>query len=108
MTTVGVDLTDDQWAVLEPLVPRPRVRPDGRGRPWRDPRDVLNSVLWVLKTPRAIHRGAPGAADWRPCLRQRRPRSRTRRPGRRADRATPTQPDEAEDAGRPTAAPVEA
>src|SRR5215216_389866 len=51
----AMDLTDEQWAVLEPLVPKPRVRPDGRGRPWRDPRDVLNGVLWVLKT------GAPWA-----------------------------------------------
>jgi transposase len=45
-----VDLTDEQWAVLEPLLPRPRRRPDGRGRPWRDPRDVLNGILWILKT----------------------------------------------------------
>ncbi len=45
-----MDLTDEQWAVLEPLIPKPRVRADGRGRPWRDPRDVLNGVLWILKT----------------------------------------------------------
>jgi transposase len=50
-----VGLSDEQWAVLEPLLPRPRVRPDGRGRPWRDPRDVLNGILCVLKT------GAPWA-----------------------------------------------
>jgi len=45
-----VDLTDDQWAVLAPLLPKPRRRPDGRGRPWRDRRDVLNGILWILKT----------------------------------------------------------
>jgi transposase len=45
-----VDLTDEQWDVLDPLVPTPRRRPDGRGRPWRDPRDVLNGILWILKT----------------------------------------------------------
>jgi hypothetical protein len=28
-----MDLTDVQWAVLEPTF-RPRRRPDGRGRPW--------------------------------------------------------------------------
>jgi hypothetical protein len=33
----GMDLTDAQWAVLEPTF-RPRRRPDGRGRPWTDPR----------------------------------------------------------------------
>ena len=37
-----MDLTDAQWRRLEPLLPKPRVRQDGRGRPCRDPRDVLN------------------------------------------------------------------
>jgi transposase len=45
-----MDLTNEQWIVIEPLLPKPRCRPDGRGRPWRDPRDVLNGVLWVLRT----------------------------------------------------------
>jgi transposase len=45
-----VDLTDAQWAVIAPMLPEPRVREDGRGRPWRDPRDVLNGILWVLRT----------------------------------------------------------
>ena len=49
-----MDLTDAQWAILEPTF-RPRRRPDGRGRPWTDPRAVLNGVLWVLRT------GAPWA-----------------------------------------------
>jgi transposase len=38
-----------QWALIEPLFETSR-RADGRGRPWRDPRDVLNGVLWVLRT----------------------------------------------------------
>jgi transposase len=45
-----MDLTDQQWAILAPLLPKPRVRRDGRGRPWRDPRDVLNGILWILRT----------------------------------------------------------
>jgi transposase len=45
-----MDLTDKQWTILEPLLPKPRVRRDRRGRPWRDPRDVLNGILWVLRT----------------------------------------------------------
>lgn len=45
-----MDLTDAQWAVIGPLLPKPRVRKDGRGRPWRDSRDVLNGILWVLRT----------------------------------------------------------
>ncbi len=50
-----MDITETQWQLLEPLLPVPPVRDDGRGRPWRDPRDVLNGILWVLRT------GAPWA-----------------------------------------------
>jgi len=44
-----MDLTDAQWEILKPLF-QPKRRPDGRGRPWRDARAVLNGVLWVLRT----------------------------------------------------------
>ena len=30
-----MDLTDEQWVALEPLLPKPPKRADGRGRPWR-------------------------------------------------------------------------
>ena len=50
----GMDLTDAQWAVLEPMF-RPRRRPDGRGRPWTDSRRVLDAVLWILRTPPHEH-----------------------------------------------------
>jgi transposase len=49
-----MDLTDAQWAVLEPTF-RPRRRSDGRGRPWIDPRAVMNGVLWVLRTGAPWH-----------------------------------------------------
>ncbi len=49
-----MDLTDAQWAVLEPLF-RPQRRPDGRGRPWQDTRTVLNGVFWVLRTGAPWH-----------------------------------------------------
>ncbi len=45
-----MDLSEKQWAVLAPLLPKPRIRKDRRGRPWRDPRDVVNGILWVLRT----------------------------------------------------------
>jgi transposase len=45
-----MDLTDEQWAMLEPLLPEPTKRADGRGRPWREAREVLDGVLWVLRT----------------------------------------------------------
>ena len=45
-----MDLTDEPWAVLKPVMPVPLCRPDGRGRPWRDPRTVLEGILWMLRT----------------------------------------------------------
>ncbi len=45
-----MDLTDAQWCRIEPLLPKPKRRTDGRGRPWRDPRDVLNGILWIMRT----------------------------------------------------------
>lgn len=50
-----MDLTDEQWAVVEPVF-RHRPRPPGRaGRPPREPRDLVDGILWVLRT------GAPWA-----------------------------------------------
>jgi transposase len=45
-----VDLTNSQWVTIEPLLPKPARRSDGRGRPWREPRGVLNGILWILRT----------------------------------------------------------
>lgn len=50
----GMDLTDKQWAVLESFF-LPRSRPNGRGRPFREARAVLNGVLWVLRTGAPWH-----------------------------------------------------
>ena len=45
-----MDLTDEQWNVVGPLIgPMPR-RADGRGRPWQDSRTVLHGILWILRT----------------------------------------------------------
>ncbi len=43
------ELSDEQWAVVEPLLRPPRCA-DNRGRPWHNTRAVLNGVLWVLGT----------------------------------------------------------
>ena len=52
-----MDLTEEQWALIRPFIPDPEVvgTTEKGGRPWRDPRDVLNGILWVLRT------GAPWA-----------------------------------------------
>ena len=45
-----MELTKEQWARLKHLIPSTSKRQDGRGRPRRDPRDVINGILWVLRT----------------------------------------------------------
>ena len=45
-----MELTNEQWTRLEPLIPSPDRKNDGRGRPRKNPRDVLNGILWVLRT----------------------------------------------------------
>jgi transposase len=44
-----MDLSAAQWKVLEPLLQEYR-REDGRGRPWRDSREVLHGIFWILRT----------------------------------------------------------
>ena len=45
-----MDLKDEQWAVVEPLLPKVERRADGKGRPRVDDRAILNGILWVLRT----------------------------------------------------------
>ena len=39
------ELTDKAWAVIEPLLPA-----NAGGRRWRDHRQVINAILWKLRT----------------------------------------------------------
>src|SRR5205807_8074031 len=48
-----MDLTDAQWAVLQPFLHPKPVRK--RGRPWQDARAVFNGILWVLRTGAPWH-----------------------------------------------------
>jgi transposase len=64
-----MDLTDAQWTVLAPCF-RPRSRPDGRGRPFRDARAVLNGVLWVLRTGAPWHDLPPRYPPYQTCHRR--------------------------------------
>lgn len=45
-----MDLTNEQWQIVETILPSDRVRADRRGRPWSDRRTVLNGILWILRT----------------------------------------------------------
>lgn len=48
-------LTEKQWALVEPLLPKPKSAPGKRGRPACPARLVLEGILWVMRT------GAPWA-----------------------------------------------
>jgi transposase len=39
------ELTDAAWARIEPVLPA-----SGRGGQWRDHREVINAILWKLRT----------------------------------------------------------
>ena len=41
------ELTDEQWELVKPLIPR---KPARTGRPPKDPRLMLNGVFWILGT----------------------------------------------------------
>ena len=43
-------LADKQWEKIKDLIPDGERRADGKGRPWRDKREVLEGILWILKT----------------------------------------------------------
>ena len=57
------ELTDAAWAVIAPLLPT-----NGRrGKQWRDPRQVVNGILWRLRTG-APWRDLPERyGPWRTC-----------------------------------------
>ena len=56
------DLTDAEWALIEPLMPKPQAR----GRPWAWPlREILNAIVSVLR----------GGIPWRLLPRDLPPRS---------------------------------
>ncbi|MEU4178298.1 transposase [Streptomyces sp. NPDC026589] len=40
------EVADVVWERIEPMLPQT----DGRGRPWRDHRQVVTGVLWQLRT----------------------------------------------------------
>ena len=45
-----MDLTDEQWEIVKPLIPIPTPDPLGRGRPRVDDRAIQDGILWVMRT----------------------------------------------------------
>ena len=42
-------INDEQWKKLGPILPKPKAKPKG-GRPPADNRQVLEGILWILRT----------------------------------------------------------
>ena len=45
------DVTDEQWEIVEPLVPG---RMPVRGGQWKDHRQVINGVMWRTRAGGAV------------------------------------------------------
>jgi transposase len=45
-----MDLTDKQWEVLAELLPKPRLKGEGKGRPTQDFRSIVNGICWICRT----------------------------------------------------------
>ena len=45
-----MDISNREWAAIAPLFPVHPRKKAGRGRPRKPDRDVLNGILWVLRT----------------------------------------------------------
>ena len=51
-----MDLTDEQWQLIEPILPTPTPTPapePAPGRPPQDARAILNGILWKIRTGNA-------------------------------------------------------
>ena len=62
-----MDLTDDQWRLIQPLLPEHPSRP---GRPWQEDRAVLNGILWVMRTGSPWHVLPPHYPSYKTCHRR--------------------------------------
>ena len=45
-----MELTNEQWNRIEPIIIATTPAKDPRGRKERDPREVMNGILWILRT----------------------------------------------------------
>ena len=45
-----MELTNEQWKIIEPIIKSLAPPKDPRGRKPRNPREILNGILWILRT----------------------------------------------------------
>jgi transposase len=65
-----VKLADEQWEAVRRFIPEPPRRADGRGRPWRETRAVLEGILWILRTDAPWHALPEGYPSYQTCHRR--------------------------------------
>jgi transposase len=61
-------LTNEQWALIQPLLPPPSS--STRGRPPIDQRRILDAVLWKIRTSAPWYDLPPGSPAWQTCYRR--------------------------------------
>lgn len=44
----GVWLSDGEWEAIVGVLPKQKKRRDGKGRPRREPREVMSGIVWIL------------------------------------------------------------
>jgi transposase len=62
-----MNLTDEQWRLIEPILPPPS--PADRGRPPIDRRAVLNAILWKIRTDNPWYDIPPDYPSHQTCYR---------------------------------------
>lgn len=45
-----MDITEPQWEIILKLLPKPKRRKDGKGRPRQDFRGITNGIFWICRT----------------------------------------------------------
>ncbi len=65
-----MELTDEQWSVIEPLFAAGKSGAGNRGRPRRGNREVLEGILWVLRTGARWKDLPPEFPPYRTCHRR--------------------------------------
>ncbi|HEY6529423.1 MAG TPA: transposase, partial [Cellvibrionaceae bacterium] len=45
-----MELTKQQWELVIPFLPEKDLTQQGKGRPRVDPREILEGILWILRT----------------------------------------------------------
>ena len=48
-----MDLTEEQWRLIEPILATPMPDPPAPGRPPQETRAILNGILWKIRTSAA-------------------------------------------------------